>query len=222
MNPPGARPLLVVAAGGLAREALAAVRAAGGHRVVGLLDDDPRRRGELVDGVPVLGPLETVGDHPEADVVIAAGRGAVRRLLVERLSEFGVRPEHYGSVVHPRADLAGARLGRGVIALSGAVATTDVLTGDHVVLMPHVTLTHDVTLGSFATLCAGVMLGGGVDVGEGAYVGMSASVRENVRIGPGAVVGMGAVVLDDVPAGETWAGVPARALRTAPDLRAVR
>jgi len=33
-----------------------------------------------------------------------------------------------------------------------------------------------------------------------------------VHIGPAALVGMGAVVLNDVPAGEVWAGVPARAL----------
>jgi acetyltransferase-like isoleucine patch superfamily enzyme len=32
-------------------------------------------------------------------------------------------------------------------------------------------------------------------------------------IGAGAVIGMGSVVLHDVPAGEVWAGVPARRIR---------
>ena len=42
---------------------------------------------------------------------------------------------------------------------------------------------------------------------------MGATVRERVVIGGGAVVGMGSAVLTDVPAGVTWAGVPAAAIR---------
>ena len=49
-------------------------------------------------------------------------------------------------------------------------------------------------------------------VGPAAYLGMNVAVREQTSIGPGATVGMGAVVVDDLPAGEIWAGVPARPL----------
>jgi acetyltransferase-like isoleucine patch superfamily enzyme len=46
-----------------------------------------------------------------------------------------------------------------------------------------------------------------------ASVGSGATVLGGVRIGEGAMVGAGAVVTRDVPAGETVAGNPARALR---------
>jgi len=51
-----------------------------------------------------------------------------------------------------------------------------------------------------------------VRIGRGAYIGAAAIVLPGVTIGPLARIGAGAVVTRDVPAGETWAGVPARAL----------
>ena len=76
--------------------------------------------------------------------------------------------------------------------------------------MPSVTLTHDDEVRDFATLCATVTLGGGVVVGRGAYLGMSSSVRERVEIGEDSILGMGACLLEDLPSGQTWVGVPAR------------
>ena len=79
--------------------------------------------------------------------------------------------------------------------------------------MPGVVLTHDDQINDFATLCARVTLGGNVLVGEGAYLGMGAMVRERVEVGEGSTLGMGAVLLRDLPAGETWVGVPAQPFR---------
>jgi serine O-acetyltransferase len=56
------------------------------------------------------------------------------------------------------------------------------------------------------TLTDGVRLGGHVDIGAGAKI-----VRP-VSIGDHANVGANAVVLEDVPAGATAVGVPARVL----------
>jgi acetyltransferase-like isoleucine patch superfamily enzyme len=74
-------------------------------------------------------------------------------------------------------------------------------------------LTHDDLIEDHATLAAGVRLAGWVVVADAAYLGSGALVREGVRIGAGALVGMGSTVLTDVPAGEVWAGSPARRLR---------
>jgi len=51
-----------------------------------------------------------------------------------------------------------------------------------------------------------------VAVGEGADIGAGAIVLPGVTIGARAIVAAGAVVTRDIPPGQTWAGVPARAL----------
>jgi len=214
-----ARPLLLIGAGGLAREVIAAVRLLPeSWRLVGALDDSAARHGTLIDGVPVLGGLEQLGplldnEYPDAAVVacIANARRPLSRLsLVSRL---GLPDSRWATIVHPAAVTSGATLGAGTVLLAGVVITTPLSIGQHVVAMPHVLITHDDVVSDGVTFAGRASLGGSVFLGEAAYLGQGSMVREGCKIGAGAVIGMGAVVLQDVPAGETWVGVPARRMR---------
>ncbi len=210
-NYKNSRSLLLVAASGLAREALAIIKAHKLYDVIGFLDDSPALVGATVDGIPVLGPAAAVTSYPDADILVCAGRGIVRERIVARLELLGVSPARYATVVHPAVEIpATCQVGAGSIILGGVVLTTAVAVGQHVVVMPNVTLTHDCVLQDYATVCAGVALGGTVTVGRAAYVGMNASVREGVSVGPQGILGMGSVLLTDLGAGETWIGTPAR------------
>lgn len=199
---------LLIGAGGLAREVLAA----GMVDVVGVLDDDPSLLGHDVAGVRVVGDIPAAADRGEL-LLVCIGPSAARRRVVRRLRDLGVDPERFTTF---RADSsrigASSSVGRGSILLEGAVVTADATIGTHVVVMPNCTITHDDVLDDFATLAAGVSLGGAVHIGEAAYLGMNASVRQKLSIGAEATIGMGAVVLDHIPQGQTWAGVPARQL----------
>ena len=202
--------MILIAASGLAREVMVAVRAAGGYDIIGLLDDDVARHGTAVGGAPVLGAIEVALDHPDASLVVCAGSGVGRERLVRRLADLGIEDERFSTVVHPSAVLhADCELGPGTVLLANVVLTADVRVGRHVVAMPLVVMTHDDVVDEFATLCAGAVLGGGVHVGPAAYLGMNCSVRQNLRVGRGAKLGMGSALLRDLPAGATWAGVPA-------------
>lgn len=207
------RPLLLVAASGLAREALAVIRSYALYDVVGFVDDAATLKGTEIDGVPVVGPIDAVTGYPEAQLLVCAGRGAVRERIVTRLDGLGVSSTRYATVAHPSVEIPeDCTLGPGSIVLGGVVLTTAVTLGKHVVVMPNVTLTHDCILEDYATVCAGVALGGNVVVQRGAYLGMNASVREGATVGSGATLGMGSVLLGNLPDGETWVGAPARAL----------
>ena len=220
-GPAGPRDLLIVGAGGFAREtaqAVAAANAAGSQswRLLGHLDDDPALHGRLVDGVPVLGGCDLVHELPEAQVVLCVGSTrdhTGRTRLARRLD---LPADRWATVVHPSASVSGtSRLGPGCVLLAQVVLTAAVRVGAHVAMMPHTVLTHDDEVADFATLAAGACLAGGVRVGRGAYVGSGALVREFTTLGAWSLVGMGSVVLRDVPPGEVWAGTPARRLRAA-------
>jgi sugar O-acyltransferase (sialic acid O-acetyltransferase NeuD family) len=207
--------LVIVGAGGLARETAATAKALG-WTVRGFLDDDPTLHGLTKSGVPVLGPLDLAENLPayvRVVVCIANPRNpGVRQRVVERLA---LPDERYATVVHPSADLgAGSTLGPGTILLAQVALTADVTIGAHVAVMPQTVFTHDDVVADYATIASGVRVSGTVRIGAGAYLGAGALIRESSTIGAGALVGMGAVVLHDVPAGEVWAGNPARFLRT--------
>jgi sugar O-acyltransferase (sialic acid O-acetyltransferase NeuD family) len=214
-------PLVIVGAGGFARETADAMRAVHWadreYDLVGFLDDDPRTHGRDIGGTPVLGPVEAVHDDPEVAVLVCVGRPdayTARRDLVARL---GLPDDRYATVVHPAASVGSTcRLGPGSVVLAQVTLTADVVVGRHVAIMPQVVLTHDVRIDDYATLASGVRLGGGANVGTGAYVASGVGVREGRRIGSWALVGMDSTVTRDVPDERVWFGSPARDVRRAP------
>lgn len=207
------RELILLGAGGLAREAADAAQH--DYRVLGILDDNAGLHGSRISGIEVLGGLHLAAEH-DARLLVCVGSGSVRRDIVRRLLALGVGDDRFGTLIDASVRVPqSCSVGVGSILLAGVVLTADVSIGNHVVLMPNVTLTHDNVLEDFTTVASGVSLGGGVVLGEASYLGMNASVRQAVRVGARAVIGMGAVVLHDVPDDETWAGVPASALAVA-------
>nr|WP_275106720.1 acyltransferase [Oceanipulchritudo coccoides] len=57
--------------------------------------------------------------------------------------------------------------------------------------------------------------GASIELGSNVWLGCHVVVLPGVKIGDGAIIGAGAVVTKDVPAGETWGGVPATRIKGA-------
>jgi UDP-3-O-[3-hydroxymyristoyl] glucosamine N-acyltransferase len=77
----------------------------------------------------------------------------------------------------------------------------------------HVHIGHNAKIGKHVLIVDRVGIGGSCEIGDFVYIGHGATIRNKVTIGEGAFIGQHANVVCDVPAGETWAGNPAKKLK---------
>lgn len=215
--------LVLIGATGLAREVLAVECASGRYDDAVVVDDRPALWGSEIHGATVIGPLAAAVPAQTGDLVVCAEHPVERQEVAERLFALGVAADRWTTVIHPSIDVPPTcTVGAGSILLAGVVLTADVQLHRHVVVMPNAVLSYDTLVWDHAMIGAGAALGGDVRVGQAATVGMNASVRSGVRIGSDATLGMGSVLLEDLPPGETWAGVPAEPLARGIRLPAAR
>jgi sugar O-acyltransferase (sialic acid O-acetyltransferase NeuD family) len=206
--------VVIVGAGGHAREVLEillALRSAGAPvEPIGFVDDASSHPLATLNGLPVLGGLDwfETADRDALSAVCAVGTPAVCERLSGRVRALGIPVT---SAIAPDAWVATtASLGEGVIVFPGVVVNANAVVGDHVTLNVSSSVSHDARIGRFGSIGPGARIAGNATLGDRCFVGMGACVIHGVRIGEGSVIGAGAIVLDDVPAGVTAVGVPAR------------
>ncbi len=74
-------------------------------------------------------------------------------------------------------------------------------------------IAHNVTIGRGAVIAAFGGVSGSTQVGDGVMMGGRVGIADHRTIGRGAMLAAGSAVMHDVPAGETWAGYPAKPVR---------
>ncbi|MBI2374142.1 MAG: acetyltransferase [Deltaproteobacteria bacterium] len=207
-------PLIVFGAGGHGKVVADAAISAG-FEVIAFGDDDARKRGTIVLGIPVscIGPAEVaeLGRARSARVVVAIGDNRQRARCFDRILATALP---IATVIHRAATIAAsARVGSGTVVLAGAVVNPGAVMGDDVIVNTSASVDHDNVIGDHVHVCPGVHLGGGVRVGHGTHLGIGTSVRDQVSIGELVMIGAGAVVVGALPDRVLAVGCPARVVR---------
>lgn len=105
----------------------------------------------------------------------------------------------------------GVEIGANTCIDRGTLGNTIIGDGTKIDNLVHVA--HNVIIGRHCLIIAHAMIGGSCVIGDHAWVAPHAGLLQKVEVGPNATIGLGAIVLENVPPGETWAGVPARKIK---------
>lgn len=206
--------MILVGAGGHARVLLDALASRGELSVIGLADADAGRRGDTVNGVPILGDdAWLLANHSGDAVTLVNGMGSTRDTRLRRriFEAFRSHGFAFARVVHVTATIArDVTLGEGAQVMAGAIVQVGVVLADNVLVNTGAIIDHDCRIGAHCHVAPGVVLSGSVTVGQGTHIGTGACVIQGVRIGSDVLIGAGAVVIRDVPDGAVVFGLPAR------------
>lgn len=202
--------LYIIGAGGFGREVAWCVERINDvtqtWNLKGFIDDNEKLWGKQEDEYLVLGGCEYLKQQENAYAVCAVGNSKVRKQIIEKLSNSGVR---FATIVDPSVILSKrVSIGEGTIICAGTIATVDISIGKHVIINLDCTLGHDDVIGDFVTTYPSVNVSGNVVVGECCELGTGTQVIQGKKIVKNTIVGAGSVVIRDINESGTYVGSP--------------
>ncbi|MDY6826342.1 MAG: acetyltransferase [Bacillota bacterium] len=211
--------LVIIGAGGFGREASLLVEEINEQNsekekwhLYGFIDEDEKLGGQTRRGYPIYAGWEAI--HNLSDnlaCIVVVGDTEAKKKLANKAVKAGLA---FASLVHPGVCLnEEVSIGNGVLINKGCLLTTNIKIGDHVSINPGCGIGHDAVIDAYSTLMWRVNISGNVHIKAGCLIGTGATILQGLTVGEGVTVGAGAVVTEDLPAGCTAAGVPARIVK---------
>ncbi|WP_122465498.1 UDP-3-O-(3-hydroxymyristoyl)glucosamine N-acyltransferase [Brevundimonas lutea] len=178
-------------------------------------------RGTRIGANTVIGPGVAIG----RDCRIGANVTIGFALIGDRVTLMaGVRigEPGFGATVSSQGPIDIPQLGRVILQDNVTVganscidrgAYDDTVIGENTKIDNLVMVGHNCRIGRNNLMAANTGISGSVTSGDNVIFGGKAGIADHLAIGEGARVAAGAGVLQNIPAGETWSGYPARPLR---------
>ncbi len=205
--------LVMIGAGGFSTEVLWVANEMKEWECVAFADDDLAKQGSTAEGLPVLGTIDRAVEELASGQVwfhCAIGDNAKRKAAYEKAVERHWIP---ATLIHPGVIVApGVQIGPGTYIAAGCILSTGVRIGKAVLLNMNVSAGHDSVLEDFSQASPGSRINGRCTVGELAFLGSNACLLPGVKVGARGRLASNSFAINNIPAGTSVIGIPARQL----------
>ena len=177
--------------------------------------------GTVIGANAVIGPEVRIGRDGSVGASTTIGAALIGdRVIIHPGAHIG--QDGFGFALGPRGHLKVPQIGRVIIQddveIGAGVtidrgANRDTVIGEGAKIDNLVQIGHNVVIGRHAVLVAQSGVSGSSAIGDFAALGGQAGIAGHLTIGAGAQVAAAAGVMTDIPAGERWAGAPAKPVR---------
>jgi len=189
-----------------------------GYKVIAFYDDACELHGEKIHGVQVVGSYKEMDKSKlkNKNFIVAIGNNLIRESLMSEIMGYeGNLP----SFIHPSAKISKtAFIGVGCYIQANAVIWSYTKIGNYNIISPNTVVAHHTTTGEACLISTLTGVGASIKVGDRVFIGMGSTIVTGVRIiANDTIIGAGAVVLKDICEAGTFAGVPAKRLKSRND-----
>lgn len=178
--------------------------------------DDTKTKGEIVEGIEVLGGLNDIEKYHQENIfdVIMVGIGYNHMQFRKKIFIKFQEMIPFGSIIHSSCYIdSSTKIGKGVFLLPGCIVDKDVVIGDNVLLNTGCTIAHDTTINNHCFLSPSVKIAGKTTIGECCVLGINSTIIDNLVIGSYIKTGGGTVVINNIPESGLYVGVPAKFIK---------
>ena len=177
--------------------------------------------GTVIGSNAVIGPKVRIGRDGSVGASTTIGAALIGdRVIIHPGAHIG--QDGFGFALGSRGHLKVPQIGRVIIQddveIGAGVtidrgANRDTVIGEGAKIDNLVQIGHNVVIGRHAVLAGQAGVSGSSVIGDFAALGGKAGVAGHLTVGAGAQVAAAAGVMTDIPAGERWAGAPAKPVR---------
>ena len=207
--------IVIVGAGGVGRETSLIIQQINELKstwnLIGFIDDDVNSWGNVINGYPVIGGMDSLEKLSlDTYVVVAIANYKVKKKIVNKINN----KFKFATIIDPRVWIHDyITIGEGTIIYEGVILTANIEVGNHVIVSPKCGIGHDSIIKDYVSLLWNVNISGNDIIEEGVMMGSASTVIQGKRIGKGSTVGAGAVVIDNIDSYSTVVGVPAKVIK---------
>ncbi|MFS0931221.1 acetyltransferase [Enterococcus casseliflavus] len=206
--------LIIVGAGGFAKEIFFLLDRVGTFTVLGFVDDNYQSLPKKMLGYPILGNLNYL-NRISKGTAIAIGIANPR--IKENIYNQHKSNENlfFPNIIDSTALIGkDVKFGIGNIISPYTTFTAGIRIGDFNMINIHSTIGHDCEIQNYNSIYPNVNISGNVKIGSYNEIGVGTKVIQNIKIGDENILGAGSVVIKKVNDKKKLVGVPARVIES--------